>query len=217
MNYSSNSNYVIINIKYRRGLDREVHHHSFILPLFFYSTTVCYITKFLRRHVSPTSDNCYKLQVTSLTSKFIMCTKSLPYFLSGLVVRGFGRGSKALGIPTANLEDKVVDNLPHDLTTGIYYGWATINKQTYKMVASIGWNPFYKNEKKTVEIHLIHNFENDFYGKQIKAIFTGYIRPEKDFTSEEELIQAIKNDIAVAEEQLQKSDMIAYKNNPFLK
>ena len=51
---------------------------------------------------------------------------------------------------TANLEDQVVDNLPHDLTTGIYYGWATINKQTYKMVASIGWNPFYKNEKKTV-------------------------------------------------------------------
>ncbi|KAF3426056.1 hypothetical protein E2986_08952 [Frieseomelitta varia] len=166
-----------------------------------------------------------------------MCTKSLPYFLSGLVVRGFGRGSKALGIPTAsvklsnlmannlksrqsrrtNLEDQVVDNLPPDLTTGIYYGWATINKQTYKMVASIGWNPFYKNEKKTVEIHLIHKFENDFYGKQIKAIFTGYIRPEKDFTSEEELIQAIKNDIAVAEEQLQKSDMMAYKDNPFLK
>lgn len=30
----------------------------------------------------------------------------------------------------------------------------------------------------------MHKFENDFYGKQIKAVFTGYVRPEKDFTSE---------------------------------
>lgn len=85
------------------------------------------------------------------------------------------------------------------------------------MVASIGWNPFYKNKKKTVELHLIHTFENDFYGKQIKAIFVGYIRPEKNFTSEEELIKAIKTDIAFAEEQLQKPDMIAYKYNQFFK
>ncbi|XP_033350051.1 riboflavin kinase [Bombus vosnesenskii] len=146
-----------------------------------------------------------------------MSTKSIPYFLSGSVVRGFGRGSKALGIPTANLEDEVVNNLPGDLSTGIYYGWASIDRQTYKMVASIGWNPFYKNEKKTVEIHLMHKFENDFYGKQIKAVFTGYVRPEKDFTSEEELIRAIKDDITIAKEQLQKPDMAVYKDNSFFK
>lgn len=50
----------------------------------------------------------------------------------------------------ANLEDEVVDSLPSDLGTGVYYGWASLDKQVYKMVASIGWNPFYKNEKKTV-------------------------------------------------------------------
>lgn len=32
-----------------------------------------------------------------------MCTKNLSYFLSGSVVRGFGRGSKALGIPTGKI------------------------------------------------------------------------------------------------------------------
>ncbi|CAK9809059.1 Riboflavin kinase [Anthophora quadrimaculata] len=144
-----------------------------------------------------------------------MCTKNLPYFLSGVVVKGFGRGSKALGIPTANLEDEVVNNLPNDLKTGIYYGWACLDDQVYKMVASIGWNPFYKNEKKTVEVHLLYKFENDFYGKRIKVIFVDYIRPEKDFTSEEELMRAIHNDIAVAEEQLQQSNMLAYKDNKF--
>ncbi|OAD62282.1 Riboflavin kinase, partial [Eufriesea mexicana] len=146
-----------------------------------------------------------------------MCTDNLPYFLSGLVVRGFGRGSKALGIPTANLEDKAIDSLPNNFNTGVYYGWACIDGKVHKMVASVGWNPFYKNEKKTVEIHLLHKFENDFYGKQIKAIFTGYIRPEKDFTSEEELIKAIKCDIAIGEEQLQQPNMIHYKDNVFLK
>ena len=63
----------------------------------------------------------------------------------------------------------------------------------------------------------MHKFENDFYGKQIKAVFTGYVRPEKDFTSEEELIRAIKDDITIAEEQLQKSDMAVYKDNSFFK
>ncbi|CAK9806157.1 Riboflavin kinase [Anthophora plagiata] len=144
-----------------------------------------------------------------------MCTKNLPYFLSGIVVRGFGRGSKALGIPTANLEDEVVNNLPNDFKTGVYYGWACLDRQVYKMVASIGWNPFYKNEKKTVEVHLLHKFENDFYGKCIKVIFVDYIRPERDFTSEEELIRAIHDDIAFAEEQLQQSDKLAYKDDQF--
>ncbi|XP_031831091.1 riboflavin kinase [Nomia melanderi] len=146
-----------------------------------------------------------------------MGTKNFPYFLSSLVVRGFGRGSKALGIPTANLEDKVVDSLPSDLNTGVYFGWASIDGKIYKMVASIGWNPFYKNEKKTVEVHLLHKFENDFYGKQIKVIFAGYIRPEQDFTSEGELIKAINNDISVAEEQLQQPHINAYKEDKFLK
>ncbi|XP_076247473.1 riboflavin kinase [Calliopsis andreniformis] len=145
-----------------------------------------------------------------------MCTANLPHFLSGSVVRGFGRGSKALGIPTANLEDKVVNALPNDLNTGIYYGWASLDAQVYKMVASIGWNPFYKNEKKTVEVHLLHKFDHDFYGKQIKVIFVGYIRPERDFTSEEELIKAIKGDIAYAEQQLQQPDKNVYKDNKFL-
>ncbi|XP_053989902.1 riboflavin kinase-like [Hylaeus volcanicus] len=145
-----------------------------------------------------------------------MSVKNLPYFVSGSVIKGFGRGSKSLGVPTANLEDKVVDALPGDLDNGVYYGWASLNGEVHKMVASIGWNPFYKNEKKTVEVHYLHKFENDFYGKQIKVIFTGYIRPEKDFTSEVDLIKAINNDIAIAEEKLEQPDMNVYKSDKFL-
>ncbi|XP_078040484.1 riboflavin kinase isoform X1 [Augochlora pura] len=146
-----------------------------------------------------------------------MCTENLPYYLTGLVVKGFGRGSKSLGIPTANLEEKVVEALPNNFSTGVYYGWASLDGKIYKMVASIGWNPFYKNEKKTVEVHMLHKFENDLYGKQIKVIFLGYIRPEQDFSSIEELIAAINNDISVADKQLEQPPSITYKNDKFLK
>ena len=41
-----------------------------------------------------------------------------PCFLSGDVVAGFGRGSKQLGIPTANFPENVVRALPNAFKTG---------------------------------------------------------------------------------------------------
>ena len=74
-----------------------------------------------------------------------------PHFSSGEVVKGFGRGSKQLGIPTANYPNSVVDNLPEAFNQGVYYGWAQVdNGPVYKMVMSIGTNPFYNNEKKSM-------------------------------------------------------------------
>ncbi|XP_069817923.1 riboflavin kinase [Dendropsophus ebraccatus] len=128
---------------------------------------------------------------------------ALPYYCSGEVVRGFGRGSKELGIPTANFPEHVVDSLPADLTTGIYYGWGCVaNGDVYKMVMSIGWNPFYKNTKKSVETHIIHQFKEDFYGEQLSIVIVGYIRPEKSFDSLDSLIAAIHSDIEEAKKQL---------------
>lgn len=51
----------------------------------------------------------------------------------------------------ANFPEQVVDNLPADVSTGIYYGWASVgNGDVHKMVVSIGWNPYYKNTKKSM-------------------------------------------------------------------
>ena len=53
--------------------------------------------------------------------------------------------------PTANFPMDVVDNLPEAVSTGIYYGWASVDRgPVYKMVMSIGWNPFYNNTKKSM-------------------------------------------------------------------
>uniref|UniRef100_H2ZGQ1 Riboflavin kinase n=1 Tax=Ciona savignyi TaxID=51511 RepID=H2ZGQ1_CIOSA len=140
----------------------------------------------------------------------------LPHFCRGIVVKGFGRGSKQLGIPTANFSESVVDNLPKDLPTGIYYGWAQVNTgEVHKMVLSVGWNPFYKNEKKSMETHIIHAFDGDFYGSLLSLIMVGYIRGEENFTSLDALIVAINNDIATAKTELDHKDQSKYKNHLF--
>ena len=76
-----------------------------------------------------------------------------PFQLEGVVTKGFGRGSKELGIPTANFNQEVVDNLPDHLETGIYFGWTHLEgdgEKVRKAVVSIGWNPYYENSKKSV-------------------------------------------------------------------
>lgn len=129
--------------------------------------------------------------------------KSLPYFCRGEVIRGFGRGSKELGIPTANFPDSVVEHLPADICTGIYYGWASVGGgDVHKMVMSIGWNPYYKNTKKSMETHIIHTFKEDFYGEILSVVMVGYIRPERGFDSLDALITAIHGDIEEAKRRL---------------
>ncbi|VDP99819.1 unnamed protein product [Trichobilharzia regenti] len=107
---------------------------------------------------------------------FTNLTSGALFYASGKVVHGFGRGSKQLGIPTANLEESVVDQLPATIENGIYFGWAKLsNTPVYKMVMSIGWNPYFKNVKRSMV--------DSFYGETIKLISVKYFRPELDFPS----------------------------------
>ncbi|XP_031464632.1 riboflavin kinase-like [Phasianus colchicus] len=142
--------------------------------------------------------------------------RHLPYFCRGEVVKGFGRGSKELGVPTANFSEQVVESFPSDISTGIYYGWACVGSgDVHKMVLSIGWNPFYKNTKKSVETHIIHTFKEDFYGEILSIAIIGYIRPEKNFDSLDALIAAIQEDIEEAKRQLDLPEHLKLKEDNF--
>ncbi|XP_010875128.1 riboflavin kinase isoform X2 [Esox lucius] len=144
--------------------------------------------------------------------------KSLPYFCRGEVVRGFGRGSKELGIPTANFPDSVVEHLPGDISTGIYYGWACVGSgEVHKMVMSIGWNPYYKNTKKSMETHVIHTFKEDFYGQILSVVMVGYIRPERSYDSLDALISAINHDIEEAKRNLELPEHLKLKEDNFFR
>lgn len=134
------------------------------------------------------------------------------------MIRGFGRGSKELGIPTANFPNSVVEHLPADISTGIYYGWASVdNGPVHKMVMSIGWNPYYKNTVKSMETHVIHTFKEDFYGQILSVVMVGYIRPERGFDSLDALITAIHNDIEEAKQKLDLPEHQKLKEDNFFK
>lgn len=139
---------------------------------------------------------------------------SLPILLDGAVVKGFGRGSKLLGIPTANLPVVPLQEKLQLLGTGIYYGWAKVEADPtiYKMVMSVGWNPFFQNKEKTVEPYLIAEFAEDFYGKHLSVLATGFIRPEQSFSSLDALKEAIWKDVDIAKEQLELPEQQALRS-----
>ncbi|KAG0503897.1 hypothetical protein HPP92_003969 [Vanilla planifolia] len=141
-----------------------------------------------------------------------------PLYIGGPVIKGFGRGSKVLGIPTANLPAENFSGLLSEHTSGVYFGWASLpTRGIYKMVMSIGWNPYFNNTEKTIEPWLLHEFEDDFYGEELRLVVVGYIRPEANFPSLESLIQRIQEDGKIAEKALQLPIYSGYKDDPYLK
>lgn len=157
--------------------------------------------------------------------------KMLPLRVISKVIRGFGRGSKDLGIPTANLDPKEfpLDDLP----CGIYWGWCRIgDDQVYKTACSLGYNPTYGggNEQKSLEPHLIASESSpqrhasscgetlleEFYGKEARLSLVGYLRPELPFEGLEKLIEAIKQDIVDTEKLADAGDAVTIKEKEWV-
>ncbi|AET39900.1 riboflavin kinase Ecym_5120 [Eremothecium cymbalariae DBVPG len=150
------------------------------------------------------------------------------------IICGFGRGSSELGIPTANVPIEQLPPEVNTLETGVYFGWSklhaitSLESKTHErkngtlveynygknltvddtevlpVVMSVGWNPFFKNKSKTVELHILRAFEDDFYGAKVKFSLLGYIRPELDYTTKENLIDDIHTDIKITSEVLKR-------------
>ncbi|KAL0078709.1 hypothetical protein J3Q64DRAFT_1758519 [Phycomyces blakesleeanus] len=142
--------------------------------------------------------------------------KPYPCAFSGTVIKGYGRGSKELGIPTANLSEDALATMCSEFEAGVYYGWVQIGKsdsKVYPMVMSLGWNPYYNNEKRSAEVHIIHEFPEDFYGVSIRVIVLGYIRPEQNYPSLDALIRDIKTDVEVAKHSLKRPAYDAFQSD----
>ena len=96
--------------------------------------------------------------------------------------------------------------------TGIYFGWTALRGVIYPSVVSIGWNPFYKNEKKTIEVHIMATME-DFYGENVKTLLCGYLRQEADFKGLDELISCIHTDIEKTRRHLEALPCSQYSSS----
>jgi hypothetical protein len=128
--------------------------------------------------------------------------------LEGKIVPGFKRGSKLLGVPTANMEinENILIKLK-SITTGVYYGslrFKINDDKVYKGVLSIGYNPYFNNDQKTIEVFLIDYEGEDFYDEVVELKITGFVRPEASFENFSELVTAITYDIITSNEILNK-------------
>jgi riboflavin kinase len=84
------------------------------------------------------------------------------------------------------------------------------------MVMSIGYNPFYKNKVRSAEVHVLHEFQKDFYGSDMAISILGFIRPEYDYVSVESLIEDIKTDIEVTKTSLKREGWEKGAGDPYL-
>jgi FAD synthase len=141
-----------------------------------------------------------------------------PYRLRGKVVNGFGRGSKLLGCPTANLDPAAFLTELQGVPRGVYMGYAQVGGTgpVYKTVLSLGTNVTFEDAAtETVEAYLLHEFPDDFYGSQMALIIVGFMRSMEKYTSLDELITAIARDVRVGDSQLEMEPFKKYQSDAF--
>jgi len=118
-----------------------------------------------------------------------------PFYLSGFIVRGQGRG-KQIGFPTANLGIEKDYIYPQK---GVYVSQIDIKGMRYHSLTNVGHNPtFNEGSDVTIETHIL-DFNQDIYGDTVKVHFLKKLREEKKFLSVNELIRQIELDIMSAE------------------
>jgi riboflavin kinase / FMN adenylyltransferase len=123
-----------------------------------------------------------------------------PYAITGVVLRGAGRG-RTLGFPTANLRP----DRPLALSPGVYVARATWKKAgdsagdggTADAVVNVGYRPTFDENQYWVEAYLL-DFSGDLYDQVLRLEFLDRIRPEMKFSSVDALKRQVMTDIATA-------------------
>lgn len=122
-----------------------------------------------------------------------------PYVLSGLVVKGQGRGHK-IGVPTINL-NQTLTLLPKE---GVYY---TLMRRVidptkwFQSVTNIGSQPTFDQLEVRIESHIL-NFNQMIYGEQVELRVLQWIRGVKKFSSIQNLTAQIEQDILSVQSQV---------------
>ena len=117
-----------------------------------------------------------------------------PLYISGTIVHGKQLG-RTLGFPTANIApDFPIFQYPK----GVYIVKVFIRGANYYGLLSIGTNPSTDQDSDLkYEVHILH-FQEELYGHPIAVQMRHFLRPEHTFSSQNELISQMHNDVARA-------------------
>lgn len=110
------------------------------------------------------------------------------YQIRGVVARGEGRGA-GLGFPTANVAppEKL---LPKD---GVYAATARLDGRDHASLVSIGTNPTFGANARTVEAWL-RDFRGTIYGCELALRDFRFVRDQRAFASSDELVAQMRAD-----------------------
>lgn len=121
------------------------------------------------------------------------------YSIYGVVIRGASIG-KQLGYPTINIDVSGLCLPPF----GVYVVQLIHKGELYNAVANLGLAPTIRNDKTPLlEVHLL-NVQKELYEQYVEVRFLQYLRPEKQFSSLEELQQQIYLDTQQASHTIGK-------------
>ena len=66
------------------------------------------------------------------------------------------------------------------------------------------------------EVHIIHHFTSDFYGHHLNLLILGFIRPEFDYSTKEQLILDIEEDIEATKRSLARPSYMKHSEDAYL-
>jgi riboflavin kinase/FMN adenylyltransferase len=116
-----------------------------------------------------------------------------PYILTGEVTHGREIG-RTIDFPTVNLIPAPEKILPPN---GVYLSYCSFGKERKKSVTNIGRKPTVGGQTISAETHIL-DYSGDLYGQKIRVEVLEYLRPEKKFSSLDELKKQITQDIEKA-------------------
>ena len=122
-----------------------------------------------------------------------------PYSVTGEVTHGRHLGN-TLGFPTINQNFENGKAVPRH---GVYFTETEIDGEIFPSVSNVGVRPTVNGKHVRLETHVI-DFEGDLYGKNVTVKFKKFCRPEKKFSSEEELKSAVLSDVKNAKYHFSK-------------
>jgi riboflavin kinase/FMN adenylyltransferase len=115
-----------------------------------------------------------------------------PHRVEGPVVHGAKRG-RELGFPTANVETAPFTAIPAD---GVYAGWLVVDGERLPAAISVGTNPQFDGQHRTVEAYALDRTDLDIYDQHVAVEFVARVRGQERFAGIDELIERINQDVA---------------------
>lgn len=68
-----------------------------------------------------------------------------------------------------------------------------------------------------IEVHILGEYAEDFYGEQLKVTVLGFVRPEIKFNGLDELVNRIFQDIGIAKQQLDSDAAQQWRTHSFFR